>query len=196
MWYDEMTRGLIRRERIMRIISGQARGRKLKTLEGLDTRPTLDRTREALFNILQQRVRDARVLDLFAGSGALALEALSRGAGSAVLCDQSPAACGIIRENIALVRMEDRARLLCCEASQALERLVGEQFDLIFLDPPYHKGLIDAALEGMIRRNQLAEGGLIVAETAQDEGFDLPEGLTFTDERKYGKSRLHFIERA
>lgn len=74
----------------MRIISGQARGRKLKTLEGLDTRPTLDRTREALFNILQQRVRDARVLDLFAGSGALALEALSRGAGSAVLCDQSP----------------------------------------------------------------------------------------------------------
>ena len=177
----------------MRIISGQARGRKLKTLEGLDTRPTLDRTREALFNILQQRVRDARVLDLFAGSGALALEALSRGA---VLCDQSPAACGIIRENIALVRMEDRARLLCCEASQALERLVGEQFDLIFLDPPYHKGLIDAALEGMIRRNQLAEGGLIVAETAQDEGFDLPEDLTFTDERKYGKSRLHFIERA
>ena len=196
MWYDEMTRGLIRRERTMRIISGQARGRKLKTLEGLDTRPTLDRTREALFNILQQRVRDARVLDLFAGSGALALEALSRGAGSAVLCDQSPAACSIIRENIALVRMEDRARLLCCEASQALERLVGEQFDLIFLDPPYHKGLIDAALEGMIRRNQLAEGGLIVAETAQDEGFDLPEGLTFTDERKYGKSRLHFIERA
>ncbi len=196
MWYDEMTRGLIRRERTMRIISGQARGRKLKTLEGLDTRPTLDRTREALFNILQQRVRGARVLDLFAGSGALALEALSRGAGSAVLCDQSPAACGIIRENIALVRMEDRARLLCCEASQALERLVGEQFDLIFLDPPYHKGLIDAALEGMIRRNQLAEGGLIVAETAQDEGFDLPEGLTFTDERKYGKSRLHFIERA
>lgn len=180
----------------MRIISGQARGRKLKTLEGLDTRPTLDRTREALFNILQQRVWDARVLDLFAGSGALALEALSRGAGSAVLCDQSPAACGIIRENIALVRMEDRARLLCCEASQALERLVGEQFDLIFLDPPYHKGLIDAALEGMIRRNQLAEGGLIVAETAQDEGFDLPKGLTFTDERKYGKSRLHFIERA
>ena len=78
----------------------------------------------------------------------------------------------------------------------ALERLVGEQFDLIFLDPPYHKGLIDVALEGMIRRNQLAEGGLIVAETAQDEGFDLPEGLTFTDERKYGKSRLHFIERA
>ena len=196
MWYDEMTRGLIRRERTMRIISGQARGRKLKTLEGLDTRPTLDRTREALFNILQQRVRNARVLDLFAGSGALALEALSRGAGSAVLCDQSPAACGIIRENIALVRMEDRARLLCCEASQALERLVGEQFDLIFLDPPYHKGLIDTALEGMIRRNQLAEGGLIVAETAQDEGFDLPEGLTFTDERKYGKSRLHFIERA
>ena len=180
----------------MRIIAGEMRSRTILAPKGTDTRPTLDRTRESLFNIIAAWCPDARVLDLYAGSGALALEALSRGAGSAVLCDQSPAACGIIRENIALVRMEDRARLLCCEASQALERLVGEQFDLIFLDPPYHKGLIDAALEGMIRRNQLAEGGLIVAETAQDEGFDLPEGLTFTDERKYGKSRLHFIERA
>ena len=180
----------------MRVITGSARGRRLNELKGYDTRPTTDKVKEGIFSAVQFEVEGARVLDLFAGSGALALEALSRGAGSAVLCDQSPAACGIIRENIALVRMEDRARLLCCEASQALERLVGEQFDLIFLDPPYHKGLIDAALEGMIRRNQLAEGGLIVAETAQDEGFDLPEGLTFTDERKYGKSRLHFIERA
>ncbi len=180
----------------MRVITGTARGVPLKAPKGMDTRPTMDQVKEGIFSAVQFEVEGARVLDLFAGSGALALEALSRGAGSAVLCDQSPAACGIIRENIALVRMEDRARLLCCEASQALERLVGEQFDLIFLDPPYHKGLIDAALEGMIRRNQLAEGGLIVAETAQDEGFDLPEGLTFTDERKYGKSRLHFIERA
>ena len=96
----------------MRIISGQARGRKLTTLPGDNTRPTLDRTREALFNILQTRVFDAQVLDLFAGSGALALEALSRGAASAVLCDHSPDACAVIEQNIDAVRARDRAQLL------------------------------------------------------------------------------------
>ena len=96
----------------MRIISGQARGRKLTTLPGDNTRPTLDRTREALFNILQTRVFDARVLDLFAGSGALALEALSRGAASAVLCDHSPEACAVIEKNIDAVRVRDKAQLL------------------------------------------------------------------------------------
>ena len=104
----------------MRIISGQARGRKLATLEGDNTRPTLDRTREALFNILQTRVRGAKVLDLFAGSGALGLEALSRGAQSAVFCDVSRQACAVIQKNIEALRAQDRSRLLCCEAMDAL----------------------------------------------------------------------------
>lgn len=180
----------------MRIISGQARGRKLTTLPGDNTRPTLDRTREALFNILQTRVFDARVLDLFAGSGALALEALSRGAASAVLCDHSPEACTVIEKNIDAVRVREKAQLLRCEAADALTRLSGRQFDLIFLDPPYRKGLVDEALRGIAAGDLLADGGRICAETAADEGFDVPDGLKLTDQRRYGKSLLHFIERS
>lgn len=180
----------------MRIISGQARGRKLTTLPGDNTRPTLDRTREALFNILQTRVFDARVLDLFAGSGALALEALSRGATSAVLCDHSPEACAVIEKNMDAVRVREKAQLLRCEAGDALNRLAGRQFDLIFLDPPYHKGLVDEALRGIAAGGLLAQGGRICAETASDEGVDLPDGLALIDQRRYGKTLLHFIERA
>ena len=179
----------------MRIISGQARGRKLTTLPGDNTRPTLDRTREALFNILQTRVFDAQVLDLFAGSGALALEALSRGAEYAVLCDRSPEACRVIEQNIDAVRVRDQALLLRCEASSAVRQLNGRKFDVIFLDPPYRKGLIDEALIGIMENDLLAQDGLITAETALDEGFNVPDGLKIADVRKYGKSRLHFIER-
>ncbi|MGI5883776.1 MAG: 16S rRNA (guanine(966)-N(2))-methyltransferase RsmD [Candidatus Spyradocola sp.] len=177
----------------MRIISGQARGRKLVTLEGEATRPTLDRTREALFNILQTRVRGAKVLDLFAGSGALGLEALSRGAQSAVFCDNSRQACDVIRKNIDAVRVGDRSRLLCCDAMDALKRLAGERFDLVFLDPPYRKGLVDQALRGLLAAQALEPEALVVVETAQEEAFDLPESLRIADSRKYGKSRLHFL---
>lgn len=180
----------------MRIIAGSARGRKLNTLPGDNTRPTLDRTREALFNILQTRVFDAQVLDLFAGSGALALEALSRGAESAVLCDKSPEACKVIAQNIEFVRVKDKTTLLQCEAQTAVKRLAGKRFDLIFLDPPYKMGLIDEALCGIAEHGLLADGGLITAETAVDEGFDVPDGYTIKSVRKYGKSLLHFIERA
>lgn len=180
----------------MRIISGQARGRKLATLEGENTRPTLDRTREALFNILQTRVRGAKVLDLFAGSGALGLEALSRGAQSAVFCDVSRQACAVIQKNIEALRAQDRSRLLCCDAMDALARLAGESFDVVFLDPPYRKGLVDKALVGLVAADALAPGCVIVAETAQEEAFAVPEALCIADSRKYGKSRLHFLARA
>ena len=159
----------------MRIISGQARGRKLATLEGDNTRPTLDRTREALFNILQTRVRGAKVLDLFAGSGALGLEALSRGAQSAVFCDVSRQACAVIQKNIEALRAQDRSRLLCCDAMDALARLAGESFDVVFLDPPYRKGLVDKALAGLVAADALAPGCVIVAETAQEEAFAVPD---------------------
>ena len=125
----------------MRIIAGQARGRKLNTLPGDNTRPTLDRTREALFNILQTRVFDAQVLDLFAGSGALALEALSRGAESAVLCDKSPEACKVIRQNIDAVRVSEKAQLMNCEAQAAAKWV-----------PPWSASflLIESAISGRI----------------------------------------------
>lgn len=180
----------------MRIISGQARGRKLVTLEGENTRPTLDRTRESLFNILRMRVLDAKVLDLFAGSGALALESLSRGAQSAVLCDASAKACAVIEKNIDAVRVRDRAKLLNCDACAALVRLKGERFDLVFLDPPYNQGLVERSLVGIIQSDLLSDDAIIVAETAMGEVFCLPDGLRIYDTRRYGKSLLHFIERA
>lgn len=181
----------------MRIISGQARGRKLQTLEGENTRPTLDRTREALFNILQGRVMDARVLDLFAGSGALALEALSRGARSAVLCDVFPAACAVIEKNIAAVRCGERAHLMRCDAETALAKLRGEAFDLIFLDPPYASDLLEKSLTLIAKIDIVTENGIIVCESAaQAELPDLPVPYEKGREYRYGKIKLTLYRRA
>ena len=123
----------------MRIIAGEARGRIIEAPSGRNTRPTLDRIRENLFNIIQQDVPGSRVLDLFAGSGALSLEALSRGASFAVMADHDRNACGVIRNNIEKLRCSDRTSVLCCDWHQALAKLVREEdrFDLVFLDPPY-----------------------------------------------------------
>ena len=122
----------------MRIIAGEMRSRTILAPKGTDTRPTLDRTRESLFNIIAAWCPDARVLDLYAGSGALALEAISRGAQSAVLCDSSREAARVIKANIEALRVQDRARLLPMMDSQALALLgrEGARFDLVFLDPP------------------------------------------------------------
>ncbi len=177
----------------MRIIAGTHRGRKLNTLPGDNTRPTLDSTREALFNILSTRVRGAKVLDAFGGSGAIALEALSRGAESATVFELAGDACKIIRENIALCSAEDKVSLFQGDAIALLGRQTGK-FDLIFLDPPYRKGLAEAALSVIAERKLLGEDGLIVVETGADEGVNVPTGLTLTRSRKYGKTLLHFIE--
>lgn len=181
----------------MRIIAGEKRSRKLVAPEGMDTRPTADRAKEALFSILMSRLPGARVLDLYAGSGALALEALSRGAGSAVLADLSPKACKVIEQNIATLDYQQRARLLRCADMAAITQLrrEGAAFDLIFLDPPYRMGLIDRALAGIVQYDLLENDGWITAETALDEGFNVPEGLKIKDTRRYGKSLLYFMER-
>ena len=143
----------------MRIISGQARGRKLATLEGGQHPPDARQNAGgALQHPADARLRGAKVLDLFAGSGALGLEALSRGAQSAVFCDVSRQACAVIQKNIEALRAQDRSRLLCCDAMDALARLAGESFDVVFLDPPYRKGLVDKALAGLVAADALAPG--------------------------------------
>ena len=121
----------------MRIISGNARGIKLETLDGVDTRPTLDRVKEPLFSIIQGYIIDAEVLDLFSGSGALALESLSRGAKSAVLCDKSRKAAEIIKRNIQKTHFDKATELLIKDYKKALDELKNKKFDIIFLDPPY-----------------------------------------------------------
>ena len=151
----------------MRIIAGEMRSRTLLAPKGTDTRPTLDRTRESLFNILAAECPEARVLDLYAGSGALALEALSRGAESAVLCDCSREAARVIRQNIASLRLEDRARFLFMQDLQAVALLgrEGAKFDLVFLDPPYRLDTAPAC-RALAEARVLLPDALVVIEHA------------------------------
>ena len=136
----------------MRIIAGEARGRTIFSPPGTNTRPTLDRVRENEFNMLQGFVRDSRVLDLFAGSGALSFEALSRGAGSAVLVDHDRQAHEVEKRNCALLGYEDKADIIRLDWSRALQKLIGEgkKFDLVFLDPPYALDLIREVFSALI----------------------------------------------
>lgn len=181
----------------MRIIAGEKRSRKLLTLDGLDTRPTLDRVKEALFSILGSRIPGARVLDLYAGSGALALEALSRGAESAVLCDVSRKACQVISANIAALDYGGKARLLCMPDTAALALLQreGAAFDLIFLDPPYRMetaGVCGRILEAGLLK---PEGIIILEHAGEKEPLQVP-GLTLFDRRRYGIAGLAFYCRS
>ncbi len=179
----------------MRISGGTARGKLLAALSGLDIRPTPDKVRQALFNILRSRfgsLQELRVLDLFAGSGALAIEALSRGAKEAVLVDQGKQAASMIPKNLQDCRVADRARFLQRDVLAALPQLTGP-FEIIFLDPPYGQGLQQKALSRIAELSLLAADGVICAESARSE--ELPEGagaLRRETTRFYGSTALHF----
>lgn len=184
----------------MRIISGLMRGTKLFTLEGLDTRPTLDRVKEALFNILQYELQDAVVLDLFAGSGALSLEAISRGAQKSILCDFSHEAIEIIKKNIQKTRTEDKTVVLHMHYGKALEKLKQEKqkVNIVFLDPPYDSNFAEDAAKKIIEFELLENNGIIIIETDQKEKV-LKETndklLEIYDIRKYGRISLLFLKR-
>lgn len=170
----------------MRIIAGSARSRVIQAPEGRDTRPTLDRVRENLFNILARHVPGARVLDLFAGSGALALEALSRGAASAVLVDHDRAAIHCIRQNLESLRFAGQAQVMQADWQSAVGSLLaqGAAFELIFLDPPYAMQDLSEVTEAL--RPLLAEDALIIIEhRAQSEPLVAP-GYERTDSRHWG----------
>lgn len=146
----------------MRVITGTARGRRLKPLEGMDTRPTTDRVKEGMFSILQFDIEGRRVLDLFAGTGQLGIESLSRGAESAVFVDRNREALKVIAENLAATNLEAHASVI---SGDSLGYLANRgKFDLIFLDPPYDTGLLDAALEKIETFDILRPHGIIVAE--------------------------------
>ena len=178
----------------MRIIAGEARGRKLFAPDGAETRPTADRVRESLFNILGTRVPDAQVLDLFAGSGALALEAISRGAAFAALCDMSRDAARVIERNIALMRAEDRTLFIRADWREALSRLRGRRFSLVFLDPPYRMLDVYAlAAESMKALDLLTENAVLVMEHAAKSPLALPPGFEIYDERRYGDTNVALV---
>lgn len=172
----------------MRVISGSARGLKLLSPEGLDTRPTLDRVKEALFSMLFDKVADSAVLDLFAGSGALGIEALSRYAAGCTFTDSDKRAIATVNLNLEKARLKDRAKVLNTDSIQFL-KTADEPFDLIFLDPPYKAGLYEEVFEIIKSRKLLSDGGLIAAECNADIEI-APSGFEIIKNKTYGKVRL------
>ena len=174
----------------MRVITGKARGVQLKTPDGMLTRPTADRVKEALFSIIQFELPGARVLDLFGGTGQLGIEALSRGAKSAVFVDQREEACRLIRENLKRTRLEGEGKVVRSDYLDYLKRC-RESFDIILLDPPYAEVFLENALKCIAEIDILQSGGIIVAE--RPVGKELPwefDGFTRSRDYKYGKTLL------
>ena len=171
----------------MRVITGSARGRKLKTLEGDSVRPTTDKVKESIFNIIQFDIEGRRILDMFCGCGQLGIEALSRGAASAVFVDISRASIAVAEENLTTTGFRNVSKTVLANSLEYLDR-TSEIFDIAFLDPPYHAGIMDDAIERVAPH--MADGGIIVCETGEREL--LPEELDgFTSKRyKYGKIAL------
>ena len=170
----------------MRVITGQARGRRLISPEGYDVRPTTDKVKESLFNIIQFRLDGASVLDLFAGSGQLGIEALSRGAEKAVFVDSSRKSLDVVKKNIELCRFSSQAQTFLCDAAAFL-RTTKEKFDVVILDPPYHKDLCISALE--LLGDAVDEDAVVICETQDDE--ELPENIgRFVIDRVYSYSSI------
>lgn len=168
----------------MRIIAGTARSMRIDAPEGKDTRPTLDRVRENLFNILSRRIMDARVLDLFAGSGALSFEAISRGAAHATLVDMDRKAVAVIKQNAARLHMEQQTQIINAAWQNALSRISGETFDLLFLDPPYAMADLSEVTEKLLPF--MKRDSLIIIEHPSKSQPLVCEGLLQTDTRAWG----------
>ncbi|MEA5058646.1 MAG: 16S rRNA (guanine(966)-N(2))-methyltransferase RsmD [Candidatus Pelethousia sp.] len=179
----------------MRIIAGSKKGCAIAAPKGMDTRPTLDRVKESLFGILQFTIPGTRVLDLFAGSGNLGLEALSRGAAFASFCDASRSAVRIVEANIQKLGFQDRAKVYACSFEAAICALAraGETVDLVFLDPPYASGLLEKGLFTLQKSGILACGAILVAEHGPKLPPELPTGFLAYDSRRYGEVALSFI---
>lgn len=180
----------------MRIISGTARGRKLKELQGTDTRPTTDKVKESMFNIIQFELEGRRVLDLFGGTGQLGIEALSRGAVHCTFVDQRREAAALIRDNVKLCGFGERSRVVQGEALSFLASC-REKFDVVFLDPPYQSELMDQSLEQLVRFDILREHGIIVCETAADRSLPpLAPPYEVGREYRYGQIKLTICRRS
>ena len=180
----------------MRVITGKARGIQLKTPNGMLTRPTADRVKEALFSIINFDIPGAKVLDLFGGTGQLGIEALSRGAANAVFVDASEDSCKLIRENLKRTKLEQDAKVIRSDYLDYLNRC-REQYNIIFLDPPYAEVFLENAIKRITEIDILQSDGIIVAE--RPLGKDLPwefDGYTRSKDYKYGKVLLTIYRKA
>ena len=174
----------------MRVITGTARGRKLGLLQGMDTRPTTDQVKESIFNIIQFDIEGRRVLDLFAGTGQLGIEALSRGAAGCTFVDQRRDAAALVRSTQKLCRLSDRARVVQGEALSFLAS-DRERYHLVFLDPPYQTELLENALKKIAEIDILMENGIIICESPADKVLpELPQPYRKGREYRYGKIKV------
>lgn len=182
----------------MRVISGVARGTKLNTIDELTTRPTLDRVKEAIFNIVQNQIEDAIILDLFSGSGAIGIEFLSRGCKKAYLCDLSKKAVNIIKQNLEKTRLNENAVVYNTDYKKCLKQLSEDKvkFDIIYIDPPYKENIAVNAVECILSLGLLKEKGLIIIETDEKDrdiqGLEKLD-IQIKDCRKYGRANLIFL---
>ena len=182
---------------MMRIITGKAKGIKLKTLEGNETRPTAERVKEAVFSMLQFDIEGRSVLDLFSGSGQMGLEAISRGAASAVLIDRSREAIKIIEENARKTKLIDQCKIVNSDALEYLKRTRNDQFDIIFLDPPYASGLYAPVLKALLHANCLKKNTIIVLESDIDDliskDSELSSAFEVKKSSRYSKTVITLI---
>ncbi len=181
----------------MRIIGGKARGTKLYTLEGENTRPTLDRVRESLFNIIQKDVPNEVFLDLFAGSGAIGLEAISRGAKKSILCDKNRDAIKIIKKNIEKTRSREQVELYEADFKEVLKNKLKEKIDIVFIDPPYKTDFAYEAIKILANSKNIKKESLMIIETDEEERIlKQIENLEIEiiDKRKYGRAHLIFLK--
>ena len=188
----------------MRIISGKARGTKIQTIESENTRPTLDRVKESLFNIIQNKIQGTNVLDLFSGSGALGIESLSRGANLAIFCDYNSEATKVIKQNLTKTKLQDKAIIYNEDYKKCIIDLKKKKlkFDVIFLDPPYKLDLAVDSLKLIIENDLLNENAIIIIETDQKDRDkkEIQEikdkyKVDIFDERKYGRANLIFVRK-
>lgn len=182
----------------MRVIAGTAKRLKLKAPDGMETRPTTDRIKETLFNMLAPDLYDCRFLDLFAGSGGIGIEALSRGAAEAVFVEKNPKAMSCIKENLAYTKLEKRAITIQADALSALARMEDrKQFDFIFMDPPYLKDWEKRVLQCLADRSLLSDGGMIIVEAVKETSLDYAGDLGFSiiKEKLYKTNKHVFLKR-
>ncbi len=180
----------------MRIITGAARGARLKTLPGEDTRPTAERVKEAMFSAVQFELGDRRVLELFGGCGQLSLEALSRGAESATIVDSSPAACAVIRENAVKTKLAEKCRVICSGWREFVKGMAGRtEYSMLILDPPYKSGAAEDVINSVCAAGLLSDDAVIIAETDAD-GVPVPPDGWASRAYRYGKTYVSIMRRA
>ncbi len=183
----------------MRVISGTARGTKLYSLEGNRTRPTLDRVKESLFNIIGFKIKDKTVLDLFSGTGAIGIEAASRGAKEVILCDKSKEAINVINKNIEKTKLKSNTQVVNLDYKEIIKNL-HKKYDIIYIDPPYATNLVYESVKDILENERLNEDWTIIIETDEETRIEkelekIKEKIDIYDKRKYGRASLIFVRK-